>query len=225
MKKSLKKILCFALFAVICLGALTSCAPSYNKAKDSPVAMERRLSELEKTEGYEFYRDEGCEVEGEISDDIWIDGVEDVLEVVLYDYDSYRSQFMGMFFYCDSASDARKNVRALKKAVEIEDLDDEVADLVIRRDGKLVFIGERSLWRAATGNPWRGIIKGIATAVGIILAVVVVAIAIIVAAVVVVLLLMKKKKAAPVSDTKEAVITEAPVEETPAPAPAEEAIE
>ena len=216
MKKNIKRIICFALFVVVCLGALTSCVPSYSKAKDSPVAMQRRLSELEKTENYDFGRYPGYYVEGEIEEDkdLWIDGVEDILYVYLYDDENWSSQDIGFFIYCESAKDARKNTRTLKEYAKINNPHDDYSDFIIRRNGNLIYAGERSLWREATGNPLRGIAKGLAITSGVVAAIVafVVVLAIIITAVIVVLLLMKKK-ASPATDTaEEAVITEAPSE-------------
>ena len=215
MKKFAKKLICFTLCVLMSMSALTSCAtiPFRQAKKDSD-----KLADKMEDAGYYAYEESGSyvrEAEDELKEEFGVVGVKAIVMVYSKDYEE-----AGYFFICDNAFKAMRSKSGLKDYVkENQDDFDDDTKVVVKRSGKLVYMGTKQPWKDAKE----------ATALGVVLtilaftAVAVIALAIVAGAVIILIIVMKKmkkKKAAKLAAQNE-IIVEAPVEEAPAEAAVE----
>ena len=221
MKKFTKKLICFTLCVLMCMSALTSCASiPFRKAKKDADKLTEKLDDA----GYEAYA-----VSGSL-----LDYLEDTLEetygvvgakAVVTASDAENDETGGIFFICENGIDAMKSKSGLKDYVKEnpDEFEDEEERIVVRRSGKLVYVGSAKAWRAAKAPTVGGVILGIFAFT----AVAVIALAIVAGAVIILIIVMKKMKAKKAAklEAQYNVVVEAPAEapvEAPVEAPAEE---
>ena len=217
MKKFTKKLICFTLCVLMCMSALTSCAsiPFRQAKKDSD-----KLADKLEDAGYETYAISGSlidYVEDTVKETYGVEGVKAMVTAG----DAENDETGGIFFICESGIKAMKSKSALKDYVKEnqDEFEDEDERIVVRRSGKLVYVGSAKAWRAAKAPTVGGVILTILAFT----AVAVIALAIVAGAVIILIIVMKKmkaKKAAKLAAQNE-IIVEAPVEEAPIEAPAE----
>ena len=201
----------------MCMSALTSCATiSFRQAKKDDDKLADKLDDA----GYDTYVISGAA----------FDYVEDTLEetygvvgakAVVTAYGADKDETGGIFFICENGINAMKSKSGLKDYVKEnqDELEDEDERIVVRRSGKLVYVGSAKAWRAAKAPTALGVVLSIFAFA----AVAVIALAIVAGAVIFLIILMKKmkaKKAAKLAAQNE-IIVEAPVEEAPAEAAVE----
>ena len=201
----------------MCMSALTSCAsiPFRKAKKDSD-----KLADKMEDAGYYSYEESGSsvkEAEDDLKEEFGVVGVKAVVMVFSKDYEE-----AGYFFICDNAFKAMRSKSGLKDYVkENQDDFDDDTKVVVKRSGKLVYIGTKQPWKDAKEATVGDVILGILAFT----AVAVIALAIVAGAVIILIILMKtmKKKKAAKLEAQYNVVVEAPAEEAPAEeAPAEE---
>ena len=202
----------------MCMSALTSCASiPFRQAKKDADKLAEKLDDA----GYEAYAVSGSlldYIEDTLKETYGVEGVKAAVAAS----DAENDETGGVFFICENGIKAMKSKSALKDYVKEnqDELEDEDERIVVRRSGKLVYVGSAKAWRAAKAPTVGGVILTILAFT----AVAVIALAIVAGAVIILIIVMKKmkKKKAAKLEAQYNVVVEAPAEEAPAEAPAEE---
>ena len=220
MKKNIKRVICFTLCMIMCLGALTSCATvPFRKAKKD----DDKLVEKFKDADYTVESVSGSVLDYTAEDMEEVFGVQGVKAIVVAAPEEAESDDeAGIFFYCEKSSDARKSKAGLEDFVK-ENQDDIDVELIVKRSGKMVYVGTRSVWKTAKAITFGDVLLVAFVAFALIFAVigfvVIVAVVIILIAgggigAVAAVIGKKKKKAIPASNAEEeALIEKTPTEE------------
>ena len=169
MKKNIKRVICFALCMIMCLGALTSCATvPFRKAKKD----DDKLVEKFEDANYNVESISGSwldYIEETIEEEYGVQGVKAIVMAVPEESES--NEEAGIFFYCEKSSDAIKSKAGLKDYVK-ENQDDTDVELIVKRSGKMVYVGTRSVWRTAKAITFGDVLLGAFVAFALIFAVI-----------------------------------------------------
>ena len=141
MKKNIKAIICAALCLIMCVGMLTSCAGSPFDANKYDKDIDKFMLKLLDAECNASIVSE--EFVNDAEDLFGIDGVK------TYIIAENNLDKVGHFIFFDSKAEAKTSKRALDDWTER--YEDSLAghNLVVKRSGNLVFMGDRSIWRAS----------------------------------------------------------------------------
>ena len=181
-KKTLKKILALTLCIIMCLGVLTSCGSEpFRKAKKNASVMEDKLEDA----GYTAVTYSG-------SLDHSFGGKLEGVERSIFVSKSDNPDSYGVFMYCDTRWNASTNHNDCMDMVN--DDPNNYGDYIVRRNGKMVFMGSEDVWAAATEGRIRDIIVGVIVAIVIISIPIVCIIALIITIAIIRASIKKKKK-------------------------------
>ena len=220
MKKSIKRIIGLTLCIIMCLGVLTSCGTvPFKKAKNDAGEMAERMAD----KGYQSMVVSGDYVESETTSYFQVYGVKYGVVAYIVNLNNYYVD-AGLFFFCNNRINAFRTYLEIVEYVEANSANAD-KEIIVRKAGKMVFLGTERVWQDATEGRIRdAILGGVAT-----IAIVTVVIAAIVTLIIILIVIIvvtsvvkkaKKKKKAKLAAQNQ-IVVDAPAEEAVAEAPTE----